>query len=91
MRNMRKETEEEYLEAIGAHQRDDRVLKLYFPDPCSTIIFTKNSVGRCIANNTSYNLQLKTHQRLESSYPGVPLPLSIASLGQEIKGAKTHS
>ena len=70
MKNMRKETEEEYLEAFGAHQRDDRVIKLYLPDPSSTIIFTKNSVGRCIANDTSYNLQSKTHQMLDSSYPG---------------------
>ena len=52
---MRKETEDKCPEASGAHPRDE--LENYFPDPSSTIIFIKNSIGRCIANNTSYNLQ----------------------------------
>ena len=47
-KNMRKETEEKYPEASGTHPRDE--LQNYLPDPSSTIIFTKKSVGRCIAN-----------------------------------------
>ena len=84
---MRNETEEKYIQTHLAPIQEMSYKTIFL-----MINFTKNCVGRCIANNTSYNLQSKTHQMLDSStMQGVAPPLSIASVGREIEGTKTHS